>query len=206
MCWVEGREDIRHGGGACPMQGTVGWETCTREVEVMEKELFRRRRLERFLGCFRCGLPQGLCNRWVAEDEDGGRFKMVQGGRCQHGGVLVRMLVGLTRRHGGAGLGMVATRKIKPREILVVERPVLIIPHGVEMSSAIIKRFGLLDRMSDDNKKAFEDLANARPDLGQAFGTILTNSITAILPTGTQDSPWKPWVSLSLVIARCNHR
>ena len=36
-----------------------------------------------------------MCQRWLAEDEDGGRLGQQAGRGCQYGGLLLRMYVGL---------------------------------------------------------------------------------------------------------------
>ena len=90
----------RHSTDRCMMSGTEAWDVVVRGMRVTEQEMFRRKRFERFSGCFRCGVPQGLCGRWRAGDEDGGRFQAVAEGRCQHKGALVAMYVGLSVRAG----------------------------------------------------------------------------------------------------------
>ena len=50
-------------------------------------------RFDDFSGCFWCGVPQEICNRW--EDNSRGRHQRVQGEDCQYKGVLVGGLVGL---------------------------------------------------------------------------------------------------------------
>lgn len=67
-------------------------------IRVVTRELFGKRRMEKFSGCFHCGLPQALCERWE-EAEDGGRFRLARGRGCQYEGVLVKMYVGLRARY-----------------------------------------------------------------------------------------------------------
>ena len=62
---------------------------------MVEKELFQQRRMELFSGCFDCGMPQEICDRWVADDKDGGRFSRVGESRCQHAGLLLRLYAGV---------------------------------------------------------------------------------------------------------------
>lgn len=114
VCRVERDEEQGHEMGACPMQGTEAWEACRDGLEVIEEEMFRKKRFERYSGCFYCGLPQGLCDRWAATDDDGGRFARAEGGSCQYEGVLVRMYVGLMFIRGEAGLA--AVREMAERD------------------------------------------------------------------------------------------
>jgi hypothetical protein len=62
---------------------------------MVEEELFKKKRMESFSGCFDYGMPQQIYDRWVAEDKDGGRFKRVGGTACQHAGLLISLYAGV---------------------------------------------------------------------------------------------------------------
>lgn len=51
-------------------------------VALMEEEMFDKKRIKRFSGCFGCGMPQAICPEWVTADDDGGRFARDAGGQC----------------------------------------------------------------------------------------------------------------------------
>jgi superfamily II DNA helicase RecQ len=56
----------------CPNRRTAEWRMVDEGIRVVTRELFGKRQMERFSGCFHCGLPQALCERWEeAEDGDG---------------------------------------------------------------------------------------------------------------------------------------
>jgi hypothetical protein len=94
----EDRED-RHEMRDCPGVSEAEWEEVLGGIEVIKKEVWGKRRLERFSGCFNCGVPQELCDRWISNADDGGRFAQAAGRRCQYGGVIVRVMVGIWTRH-----------------------------------------------------------------------------------------------------------
>jgi hypothetical protein len=58
-------------------------------IEKVEKKI----RLAKYSGCFWCGVPQELCNRW--EENGQGRYQRKEGGECQYKGVLVGSAMGL---------------------------------------------------------------------------------------------------------------
>ena len=97
---------------ACPKRGSEEWMMVDEGIQTMTRELFGKRRMARFSGCFYCGLPQGLCDRWE-EDGDGGRFREARGRGCQYKGVLVRMYVGLRARHGDEAARVVEEMKVQ---------------------------------------------------------------------------------------------
>lgn len=55
----------------------------------MEKEI----KFEAYSGCFWCGVPQEICNRWESNGQ--GRYQRVKGESCQYKGVLIAGLAGL---------------------------------------------------------------------------------------------------------------
>jgi hypothetical protein len=58
-------------------------------IQAVEEKI----RFEPYTGCFWCGVPQEVCNRW--EDNGRGRYQRAEGGYCQYKGVLVGALFGL---------------------------------------------------------------------------------------------------------------
>jgi RecQ family ATP-dependent DNA helicase len=74
---------------------------CWRPESVQAKEMIKaveeKMRFEEYSGCFWCGVPQEVCNRW--EDNGRGRYQRAEGRDCQYRGVLVGGLLGLV--YGG---------------------------------------------------------------------------------------------------------
>ena len=83
------------------------WVKIESKIETVSGELFRKKRMERFSGCFYCGVPQALCGRWREEGVNGRRFKQIRGADCQYKGVLVRILVGSIEYNQEAGMEVV---------------------------------------------------------------------------------------------------
>ncbi|KAH6957504.1 hypothetical protein DER45DRAFT_487842 [Fusarium avenaceum] len=88
-------EETQHEMAQCPNRDSERWYWISEAIMMVEKELFERRRMELFSGCFDCGMPQEICDRWVANDKDGGRFSRVSESRCQHAGLLLRLYAGV---------------------------------------------------------------------------------------------------------------
>ncbi|KAK1837728.1 hypothetical protein CCHR01_19648 [Colletotrichum chrysophilum] len=86
-----GEEEDGHEFEQCPRREADEWRQIQERVQLVEREMFSKKRFERFSGCFNCGLPQDVCARWEAEAEDGGRFRRLKGAICQFS----RTLVGL---------------------------------------------------------------------------------------------------------------
>jgi superfamily II DNA/RNA helicase len=76
------------------------WRIESREAKEMIKAVEEKIRFEEYSGCFWCGVPQEVCNRW--EDNGRGRYQRAEGIDCQHRGVLVGGLFGLV--HGSDGV------------------------------------------------------------------------------------------------------
>jgi superfamily II DNA helicase RecQ len=88
-CWLLGSDDLYHTMEACPREDSGEWAQVWCVKEQVEKEVFRKRRLERYSGCFYCGVPQGLYGRWASNCDDGGRFTLVRGGVYQYKDTMV---------------------------------------------------------------------------------------------------------------------
>ncbi|RFN54793.1 putative ATP-dependent dna helicase q1 [Fusarium flagelliforme] len=98
-------EETQHEMAQCPNRDSERWYWISDAIMMVEKELFERRRMELFSGCFDCGMPQEICDRWAANDEDGGRFSRVSESRCQHAGLTTsQQRPGLTTSQQRPGL------------------------------------------------------------------------------------------------------
>ncbi|KAJ0328460.1 hypothetical protein COL922a_013181 [Colletotrichum nupharicola] len=86
-----GGEEDGHEFEQCPRSEADEWRRIRERMRLVEREMFSKKRFERFSGCFNCGLPRDVCARWEAEAEDGGRFRRLEGAVCQFS----RTLVGL---------------------------------------------------------------------------------------------------------------
>ncbi|KAK1623170.1 hypothetical protein BDP81DRAFT_439719, partial [Colletotrichum phormii] len=51
------RDDERHTFARCPRRAETEWIRVQQGMRTAEREIFGRRRLELFSGCFYCGLP-----------------------------------------------------------------------------------------------------------------------------------------------------
>lgn len=78
----------------CPGQHGDMWSRVQQQIQTTEREMFTKRRLARYCVCFHCGVPQAICTRWEAIDDDGGRFRDIRGGSCQYKGVLTQVFSG----------------------------------------------------------------------------------------------------------------
>jgi hypothetical protein len=77
-------------------------------LKTLKSKMFNKRRFANYSACFIYGLPQAIYRRWVIVGDNGRRFKIARGGKCQYKGVLVQMYVGLGIRLGerwGAEIG-----------------------------------------------------------------------------------------------------
>ncbi len=57
------REVQGHEISECLKRGTVEWIIVDKGIQVVTRELFRKRQIEKFLGCFYCRLLQVLCEQ-----------------------------------------------------------------------------------------------------------------------------------------------
>ena len=100
VCWTQSTADVPsstdnlyHIREECPLgEAEDGWKRAEGVIGKFRREIFEKRRFERMAGCYWCGLPQALCERWRAiNDEEGERFVLSQG-QCQYGDVLVGVM------------------------------------------------------------------------------------------------------------------
>lgn len=85
MCKAAGRED-QHSVSHCPTERG-------RQADGERREMQGRIRFERYSGCFRCGVPQAICNRWESNGRQG--WRQVHGSECQFFGVMIGTLYGI---------------------------------------------------------------------------------------------------------------
>jgi RecQ family ATP-dependent DNA helicase len=90
ICEVAGEGQSGHDVRRC-------WRPESRQAKEMIKAVEEKMRFEEYSGCFWCGVPQEVCNRW--EDNGRGRYQRAEGRDCQYRGVLVGGLLGLV--YGG---------------------------------------------------------------------------------------------------------
>jgi hypothetical protein len=93
-------------------------------VKMVEGEI----RFEAFGGCFGCGIPQEICNRW--EENGQGRYQKAQAGSCQYKGVMVAGLFGII-----VGYKVWGDWEQRLREI------------GVDLDSGFVKYLGQKQRL-----------------------------------------------------------
>ena len=87
-CRAAGREGVKRLGHSI-------WDCCGERADTIREEVGRLKRAirwEKFSCCFRCGIPQGLCNSFEANPDNGG-WRRVRGGNCQFADVLVESVV-----------------------------------------------------------------------------------------------------------------
>jgi superfamily II DNA helicase RecQ len=94
VCRARKVGDDMHGFEECAVRQEEAWAEQVRMEEDVKGEVFGKRRLERFSGCFGCGLPQGICRGWRAARSDGQEF-VRSGSECQNGEMVVRVVVGV---------------------------------------------------------------------------------------------------------------
>ena len=58
-------------------------------IKMIEENI----QFENYSGCFWCGVPQEICNRW--EENGRGGYKRIEGGDCQYSGALIGGVVGI---------------------------------------------------------------------------------------------------------------
>jgi hypothetical protein len=93
ICEAAGEAESGHDVRQC-------WRIESREAKEIIKAVEEKIRFEAYSGCFWCGVPQEVCNRW--EDNGRGRHQRAEGKDCQYRGVLVGGLFRLV--HGSDGV------------------------------------------------------------------------------------------------------
>lgn len=99
-CKIGGRDEMYHKTEECTEKESGTWGKVMEGMKTVKSEMFDKRRFANYSACFICGLPQAICRRWAIVGDDGRRFQMARGGKCQYEGVLVQMYVGLGIRLG----------------------------------------------------------------------------------------------------------
>ncbi len=89
-CRVWGNEEHDHDFEECGRQEDEGWIRANGRAKDLQREVFDKKRMERFSGCFGCGMPQAICRAWKEEDGDEGRYVRVCEVECQRMGLLTR--------------------------------------------------------------------------------------------------------------------
>lgn len=87
MCFMSQREDS-HSLMQCRQENSQS----TQEVYMATRQMIK---YEKYSGCFQCGLPQGICQRYE-QRANGGFWQLIPGAVCQYDGVVMSTLFGLT--------------------------------------------------------------------------------------------------------------
>lgn len=119
------------------------------------------------------------------------------------------------------GLGMFATRDLKAGDVILAERPIAVIPRKLGLLAASGQGSDLypekvraewnkqlqmlVDRMSPDNRKAFNELTNVLPEQGM-LGVFGTNSFGLSEIMGDENDDENTYIALCKDGARVNHR
>jgi superfamily II DNA helicase RecQ len=69
------------------------WRPESRDVRDAIKTVEEQIKFESYSGCFWCGVPQEICNRWERNSQ--GRYQRAKDGQCQYQGVVVAGLMGV---------------------------------------------------------------------------------------------------------------
>jgi hypothetical protein len=69
------------------------WRQESRSIKEAIQTVEEQVQFERYSGCFWCGVPQEMCNRW--ERNSYGRYQRAKDGDCQYSGVLMGGLWGI---------------------------------------------------------------------------------------------------------------
>jgi RecQ family ATP-dependent DNA helicase len=73
----------------------------SKEAKGFSGVIKRGIKFENYSGCFECGIPQGICNKWE-QRESGGRFQKREGGECQYKDIMIPVVATIgTERKGG---------------------------------------------------------------------------------------------------------
>jgi superfamily II DNA helicase RecQ len=87
ICEAAGDDQSKHNVRQC-------WRAESTQVKEMIKAIEEEIRFEAYSGCFGCGMPQEICNRW--ESNSSGRYQVTKEGDCQYKGVLLGGLIGIS--------------------------------------------------------------------------------------------------------------
>ena len=108
ICWErrEQRAFAGHELEECPywQRQRQAWKEQIEVEKEIKDQMWGKRRLERYSGCFGCGVPQLVCNRWRTADEDEGTFVEDRGKECQFAGVVIRVVGAVIAIEEGKGL------------------------------------------------------------------------------------------------------
>ena len=100
--WARGCPWCRATGAEEQVCGSHGLEECgiedAGEVRAAVERISGRIRWAKFSGCFDCGLPQSICERFEARPDGG--YTRQRGGRCQYPGVLIGSAVSMWGANG----------------------------------------------------------------------------------------------------------
>lgn len=123
------------------------------------------------------------------------------------------------RSSGDKGLGLFALTDFSLGELVIDERPLIIVPTAFTVgqfdeSSGRLVSVGeehlqrLLGMMEDDRRQALEALHNARVDesYGRISGIIISNGIQTQKFRINQRNPLEAYTGVSATISRTNHR
>lgn len=85
-----GAQETRHSKKSCPFESI--WRSVGRSAQETRAGVFQQQRLTAFSGCFRCGLPQRICESWEVGESGGREFRANTGRRCQYSGIMEEVI------------------------------------------------------------------------------------------------------------------
>jgi hypothetical protein len=91
-CRTEEGLDDEHNAEGCVYKGREGWSRVQARAEEIRRELFTKKRIRRFAGCYTCGWPQQMCQSWEADRSDGGRLIRRRGIECGEKDMLIEQV------------------------------------------------------------------------------------------------------------------
>jgi superfamily II DNA or RNA helicase len=95
VCRILRQAEWQHAEAACPAAEHPFWaDTRAMEAEI-QRQVFGTTTIEAYGGCQACGVPQAVCGRFEAVPGDEGRFRARDGGVCQYGGLMVRVIAAM---------------------------------------------------------------------------------------------------------------
>jgi RecQ family ATP-dependent DNA helicase len=95
LAWWANRCGICEAAGDGPSEHDVRrcWRQESRSAKEAIKTIEEQIKFESYSGCFWCGVPQEICNRWGRNSY--GRYQRAKDGDCQYRGVLTGGLIGV---------------------------------------------------------------------------------------------------------------